>query len=214
MDRTQWLAYICQTKAIAVIRAPSHELGRKMACAVATGGLTCLEITWTTPQAAQLVTQLRSELPECQIGAGTLLSLDQLEEAYQAGAQFCFSPHTSVTLTQAAKARSLAFIPGALTPSEIVLAWQTGAASVKVFPITAMGGISYLRSLQGPLSHIPLIPTGGVRCQDAAAMLQAGAIAVGLSGALFPPAEIQQANWTAISRRAAQLVASLNMAQS
>ncbi|WP_346293607.1 bifunctional 4-hydroxy-2-oxoglutarate aldolase/2-dehydro-3-deoxy-phosphogluconate aldolase [Sphaerothrix gracilis] len=209
MDREQWLGYIRQAKAIAVIRAPTYELGRQMAHAAAAGGLTCLEITWTNSQAARLVTQLRAELPSCQIGAGTLLTREQLEEAVKAGAQFGFSPHTDLALIEAALARSLPFIPGALTPSEIVSAWQAGAASVKVFPITAVGGASYLRSLQGPLGHMPLIPTGGVSCEDAVNLLEAGAIAVGLGSDLFPRQDIQQANWKAITHRAAQLVASL-----
>ncbi|MGP1374657.1 MAG: bifunctional 4-hydroxy-2-oxoglutarate aldolase/2-dehydro-3-deoxy-phosphogluconate aldolase [Almyronema sp.] len=208
-QRSQWLAYLQQTQAIAVMRAPSLEVGRKMAQAAAAGGLTCLEVTWNSPQAAQLVTQLRLDLPHCHIGAGTLLTLEHLQQAQQAGAQFCFSPHTHPALVQAALERSLPFIPGALTPSEIVLAWQAGAASVKVFPVMAMGGASYLRSLQGPLSHIPLIPTGGVRCQDAVALLQAGAIAVGIASDLFPKVDLQQANWSAISRRAAELVEAL-----
>ncbi|MFM1843649.1 MAG: 4-Hydroxy-2-oxoglutarate aldolase / 2-dehydro-3-deoxyphosphogluconate aldolase, partial [Cyanobacteriota bacterium] len=106
-----------------------------------------------------------------------------------------------LALIHQAIAAQVPIIPGAFSPTEIVQAWQGGASAVKVFPIKVLGGIDYLQALQGPLGHIPLIPTGGVTLDDASPLIQAGAIAVGLSGQLFPHGLIQQQNWEMIKQR-------------
>lgn len=187
--------------AIAVVRAPNLELGYQMShCAIA-GGLTDIEIAWNNPQAAQLVTRLRQDYPDCRIGVGTVLTIEQLHQAAQAGATFVFSPHTNVALIQAARALELPVIPGALTPSEIVTAWQAGATAVKVFPIQAVGGAAYLKAIAAPLNDIPLIPTGGVTLEQTPELLRAGAIAVGLSSQLFPRQAVAQQNWPGITER-------------
>ncbi|MGF1538665.1 MAG: bifunctional 4-hydroxy-2-oxoglutarate aldolase/2-dehydro-3-deoxy-phosphogluconate aldolase [Elainellaceae cyanobacterium] len=203
--REAWLRQLRQHRAIAVIRAPDLEQGYRMAVAVAAGGVHLIEIAWTTPQAALLIGKLRAELPDCCIGAGTLLTLDAVHSAVDAGAQFLFSPHTNTVLIQAACRRQRPMIPGALSPSEIVAAWQAGAASVKVFPFSALGGVSYIRALQGPLGHISLVPTGGVTLDLAAPLLEAGAAAVGLSTALFPQAVLEAQAWEAVTQRATGL---------
>jgi 2-dehydro-3-deoxyphosphogluconate aldolase / (4S)-4-hydroxy-2-oxoglutarate aldolase len=127
-------------------------------------------------------------------------------EAIASGAQFLFTPHVSPALIEMAIAAQIPIIPGALTPTEIVTAWQAGATCVKVFPIQAMGGAEYLRSLRAPLGDLPLIPTGGVTVENARTFLEAGAIAVGLSGQLFPQAAIEQADWQAITAQVQRLV--------
>jgi len=208
---SQWLSWLTRYRAIAVIRAPNISLGRQMAEAVAAAGMRLIEITWTNPGAANLVAQLRSELPHCQIGVGTIMSLPELRDAIAAGAQFCFSPHTDTGLIQQAQAQQVPMIPGALTPNEIVTAWQAGASSVKVFPISAVGGVEYIRSLQGPLGHIPLIPTGGVTLENAPQFLAAGAEAVGLAGQLFPAAALSQGDWPCLRRRAEYLQQQLGL---
>jgi 2-dehydro-3-deoxyphosphogluconate aldolase/(4S)-4-hydroxy-2-oxoglutarate aldolase len=180
-----------------------------MAKAVAAGGMQLIEITWNSDASAQLISQLRSELPTCTIGTGTLLTLDHLEQAIAAGAQFLFTPHINSAMIQAAAQRSVPIVPGALSPTEIVTAWQAGASCVKVFPVQAMGGASYIKSLQGPLSHIPLIPTGGVTLENAPEFLLSGAIAVGLSGQLFPQQLVVTGNWEAIAQRARNLIQQL-----
>ena len=126
--------------------------------------------------------------------------------AIDSGAQFLFTPHTDLTLIQTAVKANIPIIPGALSPTEIVTAWQAGASCVKVFPIQAVGGVNYIRNLQGPLGNIPLIPTGGVTLKNAKEFLQAGAIAVGLAGDLFPQNLITQADWQGISRNAKKLM--------
>lgn len=205
MDRQAWCRLVRRAKAIAVLRAPSFEMGVAMAKAVAQGGLTLIEITWNSPQPETLIETLRVNLPHCLIGTGTLLTRSDVQQAIAAGAQFCFSPHTNPALIDCARMQDIPFIPGALTPSEIVMAWQAGAASVKVFPISVLGGTAYLKALQGPLGHIPLIPTGGVTIANAPDLLKSGAIAVGLSSDLFPRDALEQKNWGAIAQRIATL---------
>lgn len=207
--RHAWVQSLQQQPAIAVIRAESFQTGCGMAQAVAAGGLRHIEITWNSDQAALLIEELRLRLPHCQIGAGTLLTVEDVETAIAAGAQFLFSPHTQPKLIETAVAQSIPVIPGALSPTEIVTAWQAGATCVKVFPVQSMGGAAYIRNLQGPLGQIPLIPTGGVTFDNLADLLQAGAIAVGLSSSLFPKAALQQQDWAQITDRTQILVRQL-----
>ncbi len=209
MAEKSWLKLIQQHRAIAVIRVPQLGLGLALAKATAAGGIHLIEITWNSDRAAELIRQLRSELPACVIGAGSLLDQNQVRQAIAAGAQFLFTPHVDVALIHAACDRGVPIIPGALSPTEIVMAWQAGASSVKVFPVQAVGGVSYIRSLQAPLGHIPLIPTGGVTLENAASFLRAGAIGVGLSSHLFPKAALELGNWSAITEVAQTLVQSL-----
>lgn len=197
-----WLTLLRQHRAIAVIRSSQVSLAHQMAQAVAVGGMSLIEITWNSDRASELISQLRRELPTCLIGTGTLLNLDQLQQAIDAGAQFLFTPHVDLSLIAAAVEAGVPVIPGALSPTEIVTAWNAGASCVKVFPIEAVGGANYLKCLQGPLGQIPLIPTGGVTLENAKEFIAAGAIAVGLSGDLFPKPLIAAGDWEAIAQRA------------
>lgn len=202
MSEHFWLSTLKTERAIAVIRAPTFELGQQMAWAVATGGMKLIEITWNSDRAPELIAALRSELPDCLIGTGTLLNRQDLQAAIAVGAQFLFTPHVDFGLIQLAGQQGVPIVPGALSPTEIVTAWQAGATSVKVFPVEAVGGASYIRNLQGPLGQIPLIPTGGVTIDNAKDFLAAGAIAVGLSGNLFPATAVQAGDWQAIAHQA------------
>jgi 2-dehydro-3-deoxyphosphogluconate aldolase/(4S)-4-hydroxy-2-oxoglutarate aldolase len=201
-----WLTLLKKERAIAVIRTTEFQQGIHLAQAVAWGGIHLIEITWNSTQPAQLVTQLRQELPDCVIGAGTILNPTQLQEAINCGCQFIFSPHVNPTLIQMATAAEIPIIPGALTPTEIVTAWELGASCVKVFPIGVMGGVTYLKAIQAPLAGIPLIPTGGVTLENAKSFLDAGAVTVGLSSQLFPKPLVAAQDWDGISKRATQLL--------
>lgn len=181
-----------------------------MAQVAARAGIRLIEITWTSPRAGDLITSLRGELPDCMIGTGTVLDAGMLEGAIAAGAQFIFSPHVNPILIQTSLERGVPLIPGALTPTEIMTAWQAGAPCVKLFPVNAVGGTQYLRSLRGPLGHIPLIPTGGVTLGNAKAFLEAGAIAVGLSSNLFPKPLVEAHRWDILERRATSLAAKIS----
>ncbi|HIK30345.1 MAG TPA: bifunctional 4-hydroxy-2-oxoglutarate aldolase/2-dehydro-3-deoxy-phosphogluconate aldolase [Oscillatoriales cyanobacterium M59_W2019_021] len=201
---TTWYGILQRHRAIAVIRAFDFDRGVCMAKAVAAAGMRPIEISWSSDRAADLVEKLRSELPECTIGAGTLFDRDRVKEAIAAGAQFLFSPHTDPEMIRTALDADVPMVPGALSPTEIVTAWHAGASAVKVFPISAVGGVSYIRSLQGPLGHIPLIPTGGITPDNAKAAIEAGALAVGLGSSLFPKSYVEAEDWdgiTAIARK-------------
>ena len=205
-----WLSLLKKYRAIAVIRAPKRQLGKQMAQATAAGGMGLIEITWNSDQAPELIAELRSELPECLIGTGTLFTVEDVKNAIASGAQFLFSPHTNPLMIQAAKQAEIPIIPGALSPTEIITAWQAGASCVKVFPISAVGGVDYLKSIKGPMGNIPLIPTGGVTLNNAVAFIQAGAIAVGLAGDLFPPTLMAEQNWDAIAQKTQILLQQLS----
>ncbi|MEH1942219.1 MAG: bifunctional 4-hydroxy-2-oxoglutarate aldolase/2-dehydro-3-deoxy-phosphogluconate aldolase [Nostoc sp.] len=209
MPNQIWLSQLQKHRAIAVIRAPQMEVGQQMAMAVASGEMQLIEITWNSDRAGELISQLRSQLPACIIGTGTLFNVQQLQDAIASGAQFLFTPHFDPAMIQAAQEKDVPIIPGALTPTEIVTAWSQGASCVKVFPVQAVGGADYIKSLQGPLGQIPLIPTGGVTLENAKEFLQAGAIAVGLSGELFPKKLVIEGNWQAIATQARKLMKEL-----
>lgn len=211
MYKQRWLDLLRKYRAIAVIRSPDLKLGMQLAQAVAQGGMGLIEITWNSDRPADLIALLRQQLPHCTIGAGTLLTSEQVQEAIACGAEFLFSPHTHPALIEQAIKADIPLIPGALTPTEIVTAWQSGASSVKVFPIQAVGGSSYIKSLQGPLGHIPLIPTGGVTLDNAPDLIQGGAIAIGLSSQLFPPSLVKAKNWPAIAEISRRLLVKLTM---
>jgi 2-dehydro-3-deoxyphosphogluconate aldolase/(4S)-4-hydroxy-2-oxoglutarate aldolase len=211
MTEQFWLSQVQSQRAIAVIRAPKLELGIQMAQAVAAGGMRLIEITWNSHQAAKLVHQLRMELPDCMIGAGTLLSPDQLWEAIAAGASFLFMPYSNPAMIQTAVSQQIPVIPGALSPTEIMTAWQLGASAIKVFPVQSVGGASYIRHLQAPLGQIPLIPTGGITLENARDFIDAGAIAVGISRQLFPQEAIEADRWTEITQRAEQCIQALTL---
>ncbi len=207
--RQTWLNLLRQHRAIAVIRSPNLDLGQQMAHAIAAGGIRLIEITWTSDRPAELIAQLRQKLPECQIGAGTLMDAEQMQQAIAAGASFLFSPHFNPDLVKLACGRQVPVVPGCLSPTEIIAAWQAGASSIKVFPIQAIGGCQYLQALRQPLAGIPLIPTGGITLANARAFVDAGAIGVGLSSDLLLPDLIKTENWAEITCRAATLVQSL-----
>ncbi|WP_040656498.1 bifunctional 4-hydroxy-2-oxoglutarate aldolase/2-dehydro-3-deoxy-phosphogluconate aldolase [Rubidibacter lacunae] len=205
MTESCWLNTLRARRAIAVVRTADVALCCQQARAAARGGLRLLEIAWTGAETAESIACLRAELPDCIVGTGTIMTTAQLDAAISAGAEFAFAPHADPDMIAAALAAEIPIVPGALTPTEIVAAWQAGASCVKVFPVQAVGGSQYVSSLQGPLGYIPLIPTGGITLDNARAFLAAGAIAIGLSGQLFSPAAVAARDWDAIATRAAAL---------
>ncbi|MDJ0580865.1 bifunctional 4-hydroxy-2-oxoglutarate aldolase/2-dehydro-3-deoxy-phosphogluconate aldolase [Crocosphaera sp.] len=205
-----WRKLLRQYRAIAVIRTDNIQQGIDMAKAVAAGGMDIIEITWNSYQPGEIIKQLKQDLPHCIIGTGTILTLEELKEAIAAGIQFCFTPHVNQTLIKTAINHDIPIIPGALSPTEIITAWQAGASCVKVFPVQAIGGIAYIKGLQGPMGSIPLIPTGGVTLDNAAYFIEAGAIAVGLSSQLFPRHALDDQEWHIITQQAQFLMQRLS----
>jgi 2-dehydro-3-deoxyphosphogluconate aldolase/(4S)-4-hydroxy-2-oxoglutarate aldolase len=171
------------TGVVGVIRAPSAESAVEIGHALARGGVTGIEVTFSTPGAAKAILRLREALPDALVGAGTVLDANQLAAACAAGALFLVSPHFDEQLVGAANERGVPFLPGAFTATEVVRAWNAGAACVKLFPGSAVGP-GYVKALRGPLPHIPLMPTGGADENNLADWLEAGAVAVGMGGKL------------------------------
>ncbi|MDJ0698074.1 keto-deoxy-phosphogluconate aldolase [Mastigocoleus sp. MO_188.B34] len=165
-----------------------------------------MKVSWNNPGSRELISQLRIELPNCTIGAGThaLLKQSQVKEMITAGCQFIFTSYVNPLIINTAVESNLPVIPSALTPTEIVKAWQSGAVCIKVFPIQSFGGKSYIKNLQGPLGHIPLIAAGGITLENAEEFLTAGALAIELNRQLFPKKLVANGNWEEISQKAAQ----------
>ena len=182
-ENNPFLTRLAEVGVVAVIRAASIDAALAVSHALVRGGVLGIEITFSTPGAPAAIARARHELPGALIGAGTVLDEASLRAACDAGASFLVSPHTDETLIAAARKRGVPFLPGALTPTEIVRAWQLGATCVKVFPGSAVGP-SYLKAIKAPLPHIALMPTGGVDEKNLGDWLAAGAIAVGMGGAL------------------------------
>jgi 2-dehydro-3-deoxyphosphogluconate aldolase / (4S)-4-hydroxy-2-oxoglutarate aldolase len=205
---SDWIKQLQIHRAIAVIRTDEVTQGLKMAQTVSEGGVRLIEVAWNSGNPAQLITQLRERLPNCCIGVGTIMAPDELREALAAGAQYAFMPYCDRAVMDYALHREIPIIPGALTPTEIINAWQMGATCIKVFPVQALGGATYIKSLRDPLGDLPLIPTGGVTVENARSMIDAGALAVGLAGNLFPKDAVRDGDWDVVRGQAEKLVRS------
>ena len=170
---------------IPVVRASSADEAIQVVEAIKAGGVSLLEITMTVPGAVQVIEQLVNRFgDDATVGAGTVLDPQTAEACINAGAQFIVSPALNLETIAACRLREIPVMPGALTPTEIVTAWNAGADFVKVFPCGAMGGASYIKSLKAPLPQIELVPTGGVTLTTAASFIQAGAAAIGVGADL------------------------------
>ncbi len=184
MQKAKVIAALKEIGLVPVLRAESVEKALALAEAIAAGGVTVLEVTMTVPGAIQVMRKLAESRPDILIGAGTVLDAETARMCILEGAKFVVSPALNVKTIEMCHRYSIAVLPGALTPTEIVTAWEAGADVVKVFPCSALGGAKYLTTLKGPLPHIDLIPTGGVSLATAAEFLAAGAFALGVGSDL------------------------------
>lgn len=167
---------------VAIMRLPAPDDLLPAAEAIREGGVTAIEFTLTTPGAIEALGPARSRLGGgILLGVGTVLSAEAAREAIRAGAEFLVAPTLNPDVVRACREAGVPVIPGAFTPTEIVQAWELGASLVKVFPAGPVGP-RYIQDLQGPLPHIPLVPTGGVSLENVSAFIQAGAAAVGVGG--------------------------------
>jgi 2-dehydro-3-deoxyphosphogluconate aldolase/(4S)-4-hydroxy-2-oxoglutarate aldolase len=184
MEKAAVLKRLQETGLVPVLRAESIEQAIALAEAVAAGGVNVLEVTMTVPGAVEVIERLVRDRPDILVGAGTVLDAETARTCILAGAAFVVSPALNVKTIAMCHRYSVAALPGALTPTEIVTAWEAGADVVKVFPAGAMGGAKYLKSLKGPLPQIEMIPTGGVSLGNAKEFLEAGAYALGVGSDL------------------------------
>ncbi|MGA7110639.1 MAG: bifunctional 4-hydroxy-2-oxoglutarate aldolase/2-dehydro-3-deoxy-phosphogluconate aldolase [Terracidiphilus sp.] len=170
---------------IPVLRAKSAAQAHAVVDAMIAGGVTVVEVTMTVPGAIDLLAELKQEYgSKLLLGSGTVTTAAQAEATIRAGAEFVVSPSLHTEVVSATKENGKVSIPGALTPTEAITAWEAGADYVKIFPCSAVGGASYLKALLAPFPHLKLIPTGGVTLQTAESFLTAGAKALGIGSDL------------------------------
>lgn len=168
-----------------VLRAPSEAAGHALVEAMIAGGVTVMEVTMTVPGAIDLLRALKKKYGgRLLLGSGTVTTAAQAAATIEAGAEFVVSPSLHPEVINKTKELGKVSIPGALTPTEVITAWNTGADYVKIFPCSAVGGASYLKALLAPFPELQLIPTGGVTQQTAADFLKAGARALGVGSDL------------------------------
>lgn len=202
MTKAHTLARITDLGLLAVLRGPTPDLTVQMVDALVAGGVIGIEITYTTPNAADVVRTLAAKYGDAiLLGMGTLTTPAHAAEANEAGARFLVSPHTDADLAAAMVATGLPVMMGALTPTEVMAAHKLGADVVKLFP-GSLGGPGYLSALRGPFPDIPFMPTGGVSLDNIATWFAAGAIAVGAGSDLCPPASAKAGNFADITARA------------
>lgn len=175
---------IRKRKIVAVIRGATIHTIVPIAQALRLGGVTALEITMETPNAPRMIERLREEFQsDVLIGAGTVLDAETARAAILSGAQFIFSPTVNKETIRMAKRYGVISVPGAMTPTEILQAYEAGADLIKVFPAHILGP-EYFKAVAGPLPHIPLMPTGGIHLGNAKEYIEAGAVAIGLGSTL------------------------------
>jgi 2-dehydro-3-deoxyphosphogluconate aldolase / (4S)-4-hydroxy-2-oxoglutarate aldolase len=214
MSKDDILSQIHTVGIMPVLRASSAQLAISAAGAIEAGGVNVLEVTMTVPGAIGVIEAVVKNSPQVLVGAGTVLDPESARACMLAGAQFIVSPSLNVKTIEICRRYSVPVIPGALTPTEIVTAWEAGADVVKVFPCSALGGAKYLTALKGPLPHIRLIPTGGVSLSTAGEFLAAGAFAIGAGGDLVDSSALASGKLEVITGNARKYVAIVNQARS
>ena len=206
MSKDQDLARLLKTGIVAVLRANEGGLLVDAAEALLAGGVDTVEVTFTVPRAPRVLEQVADRLGDrVLLGAGTVLDPETARIAILSGARFVVSPVVALPVVRMCRRYSRLALPGALTPSEVLAAWEAGADIVKVFP-SELTGPGYLKALAGPLPQVRLMPTGGVNLDTAAAYLQAGACALGIGGSLVDPQALEAGDMRRIESLARQYV--------
>lgn len=191
---------------VAVIRSDSPEKLVDVAQALLAGGVQVMEVTFTVPRATKVLEKVADQLGDrVLLGAGTVLDPETARQAILAGAEFIVAPNVNRKVIRLCKRYGKLAMPGALTPTEVVAAWEAGADIVKIFP-SELTGPGYLKALRAPLPQVRLMPTGGVNLQTAEAYLQAGACALGIGGSLVEPKAVAAGDLGRIESLAAQYV--------
>lgn len=203
MPEGSLVSALLETRVIAIVRVEESGAIIPTARAIARGGIRLLEVALTSPGAVAAIGRLVTDLPDAFVGAGTVLNERDAEAVVEAGARFLFSPGFAAPVLRVARARGVPYIPGALTPTEIMELLDLGIREMKIFP-AGPAGPAYIRDLLGPFPELRAIPTGGVNGDNVRAFLSAGAVAVGVGGAL---AGDRKDDYPEIERRSAELLA-------
>ncbi len=193
-------------RVIAVLRAPDPGRAGLAIDALVAGGVTAIEVTYSTPEAPFVIAEAVRRHPDAVIGAGTVTTRAQARDATTAGARYLVSPGTRADLTAAMLRTGLVVMTGALTPTEVMTAVELGAHVVKIFP-ASLGGPAFLKALRGPFPEVPLMPTGGVNADNVSEWFEAGALAVGAGSELCSTPDMLAGNWDRISANAGAITA-------
>ena len=201
---------IAKHKIVAIARLDDLSIARHLTDALVEGGIRIIEFTLTNPAATETISDIRRMAgDEVAVGAGSVISVEQVEAVAAAGAQFVVSPVSKADVIAACLKRDLPAMPGAFTPSEIQQAWEWGASAVKVFPANHLG-IRYIKDVLAPLPHLRLMPTGGVTAENLRQFLDLGAFAVGVGSSLINNAAVAEKNWDQLRRNARRYVDQLD----
>lgn len=215
MTKAEVIQQLRDTGVIPVVRATSADEAMRAIDAIREGGISILEITMTVPGAIALIEEVSVRYgKDVLVGAGTVLDDKTATACISAGARFVVSPALNIDTIACCRRHEVAVMPGALTPTEVVQAWNAGADFVKVFPAGAVGGPSYLKALKAPLPQIELVPTGGVSLKTAADFIKAGAAALGVGADLVDLKAIREGQASLITERAKQFVEIVREARS
>ncbi len=209
MSKSEVLARLKAEKVVALIRADSSASLLDCARALSAGGLNCIELTMTTPNAIALCAQVAQELPQVLLGLGTVLDADTARQGIAAGAKFIVTPALRPEVIQVCKSAGVPVLSGAFTPTEAYTAHELGADVIKIFPAEFFGP-AYIKSLKAPFPQLLLMPTGGVTPQTVGEFLKAGAFATAAGSALVSAAALKALDWPAITARAQEFVAAAN----
>ncbi len=205
--RDETLTELRRRKVVAVVRLSNGELVQEVVEALQRGGITCIEITMTVPHANEVIRKL-SRKAGLIVGAGTVTSCEAVDECVEAGARFVVSPGLLPDVVARTRELERVAIPGAMTPTEVLLAWRAGADMVKIFPAARLGP-QFIADLKGPLPEIPLMPTGGISDKTATSYLDAGADVVCAGSWLFDPAALAEHRFDEVETRARRLAESV-----
>jgi 2-dehydro-3-deoxyphosphogluconate aldolase/(4S)-4-hydroxy-2-oxoglutarate aldolase len=205
LTHNQILRIIREIVVVPIVRAPDAKSALAAVDAILEGGIACVEITMTVPNALHVLETIADRHGErVLLGAGTVLDPETARACMHAGAQFFVTPALNPRTIEFARRYSRPVFPGALTPTEILAAWEAGADAIKVFPCNVMGGAKYIKALKAPFPHIELVPTGGVSLETLADFLAAGCAAVGVGSELVDNKSVAEGNFHVISNRARQ----------
>src|SRR5579864_3052513 len=207
MKRDAILSAILEIGIVPVVRTESADGAIKAIDAVFRGGIRAAEITMTVPGAIRALEKVADKFgDQIVLGAGTVLDPETARACILAGAEFLVSPSLNLATIELAKRYSKVITPGALTPTEVVAAWQAGGDIIKVFPCSAVGGAKYIKALRAPFPQIEMMPTGGVNLETAGDFLKAGACAVAVGAELIDSANIRSGNFGVFEERAKQFL--------
>ncbi|MBM3801901.1 MAG: bifunctional 4-hydroxy-2-oxoglutarate aldolase/2-dehydro-3-deoxy-phosphogluconate aldolase [Acidimicrobiia bacterium] len=215
MPNLKTVGKILDVGLIPVVRATSVDEAMAIAEAIALGGVSILEITMTVPGAVEAIERVASRYgKEVLVGAGTVLDPETARACILAGAEFIVTPSLKASTIEMCRRYSKVVIPGALTPTEVVTAWEAGADFVKVFPCDNVGGAKYIKALKGPFPQIDLIPTGGVNLNTAEAFIAAGSAALAVGSELVDKAAVAAQDFRKITENARKFMEAVRSARS